>query len=67
MGGLEKRLDAVQMGLIKELITEALVEAMVKVEIQHMLRVLKPALEPGLYKKVVRIMAEGGYIEESGQ
>jgi len=69
MGSLEKRLDAVEMGLIRERITEALVGALLKVEIQDMLTVLKSseAIEPELYGKVVRIMAEGGYIEETGQ
>jgi hypothetical protein len=63
MGSIEKRLGAVEMGFIKEHITAALVGALVKVEIEEMLTVLKPELEPELYGKAVRIMAEGGYIE----
>jgi hypothetical protein len=65
VGSLEKRLDAAQKELTEQLIDEAIVEVMVEVEIQHILRVLKAELEPDHFEKVVRIMVEGGYIEEA--
>jgi hypothetical protein len=64
MGSLDKRLLAVEMGLIENLI----VGARIKAEIQEMVGVLRTSedIEPSLYEKVVRIMKAAGYIEGDG-
>jgi hypothetical protein len=61
VGSLQKRLDAVEMGLIEI----AIVEALVQMEIQEMLRVLEAseAIEDSVYERVVSILVGAGYIE----
>jgi hypothetical protein len=61
VGSIEKRLDAVEMGIMEN----AILEALVQMEIQEILRVLEAseAIEDSLYKKVVGIFAGAGYIK----
>jgi hypothetical protein len=62
MGSLENRLGAVEEALIDSLVLKMMVAA----EVQKMLAILEASedIQAETYEKVVRILADAGYIEE---
>ena len=61
MASLGKRLDAVEEGLIENMLLEVLVQR----EIRELLRALEASedIDDGVYDEVVGILANAGYIE----